>query len=141
MADEPLPIIDRTPEWRMVWDELDKPLQKEIWRTIRRGEAMSDPGRAAVTAAAAIRWQRQLLIQAVLFFVVGAVMAIGLWKIKPADPNFFYWMQTIIAAAWLFVGVPMALFWRRRASAAEAANREVVKHAAPPDARSEEEQP
>lgn len=36
---EPLGITHRDPEWRMVWDELDRPLQKEIRRSIRRGEA------------------------------------------------------------------------------------------------------
>ncbi len=69
-------------------------------------------------------WQRQFAIQAVVFFAVGG--GVALWNINPADPNFFYWLQTIIAGGWLLVGVPMALFWRRRANAAEAANRKVL---------------
>ncbi|MDP9069248.1 MAG: hypothetical protein M3N53_13010 [Actinomycetota bacterium] len=132
MADERLPIIHRNPEWRMVWDELDKPLQREVRRTIRRGQAMTDPGHAAVAAGAAIRWRRELTIQGVVSVILGAAMAVALWSIKPSNPNFFYWLQCFVAATWLLIGPTAGVFWRRRAISAERANRKVVNRGSLP---------
>lgn len=113
----------------MVWDELDKPLQREIRRTIRRGQAMRDPGHAAVAAGAAIRWRRELTIQGVVSVILGSVMALALWSLKPSNPNFFYWLQCFVAATWLLIAPAAAVFWSRRAAAAEQANRQVVSQA------------
>ena len=111
----------------MVWDELDLPLRKEIRRVIRRGDAMEQPGHAAVAAAAAMRRRRQLTVQAILFFVVAAPMLLWMWRMKPRDPTVAFWVQFCIWTLWIAVGLPAALFIRARAIRAEEANKAVVR--------------
>lgn len=128
-ADNALPIIDRNPEWRMVWDELAKSQQKEIDRAVRRGEAMDDAGHAAVAAGAAIRAQRVLTIYSLVFFIGGAAMTWWLWSIKPQEPPASYWIALFTGLIWFIVAPASALFRRHRAARAERANRGVGMNA------------
>lgn len=75
----------------MVWDELDRDQRKAVTKSVRAGEAMGEPGLAAVAAGFAIRRRKQLLLQAIFAFLLGVVMVVTLASLRPTDPTFWYW--------------------------------------------------
>jgi hypothetical protein len=115
------------PNWRAMWDELDRPTRTRISRAVRTGTALANPNEArfAVTVAHRDRgiwrwWPLFSLIYvgiAVTWLIILSTRSVRTWS---------EWFLMISAALVVVVYAPLAYRRYRRAVTAERLNRDVV---------------